>query len=240
MAGIRTISIDQQLGRAVDVDVIPTLTLQHVRTFHPPYALVRAGQALPRPRPAKPKPRYNIAPTQDVLAIRLERVGQQEAVQLRWGLIPFWAKDEKISYSTINARAETVARKPAFRDAFKKRRCLIAADGYYEWKKPEDGSKQPYRITLDPEQPFSFAGLWEHWEKDNKVIESCTIIVTDANELTKDIHGRMPVILDPATTTPGLTVRMGRTAAPVSIEEDGALSGIAGGREREEYRAGVD
>ncbi len=144
------------------------------------------------------KPRYNIAPTQDVLAIRLDKDGQQEAVQLRWGLIPFWAKDEKISYSTINARAETVAKKPAFRDAFKKRRCLIVADGYYEWKTLEDDSKQPYRITLKPEQPFSFAGLWEHWEKDNKVIESCTIIVTDANELTKDIHGRMPVILDPA------------------------------------------
>ena len=143
------------------------------------------------------KPRYNIAPTQDVLAIRLDKEGQQEAAQLRWGLIPFWAKDEKISYSKINARAETVAKKPAFRDAFKKRRCLIAADGYCEWKTLEDGSNQPYRITLKPEQPFSFAGLWEHWEKDNKVIESCTIIVTDANELTKDIHGRMPVILDP-------------------------------------------
>ena len=144
------------------------------------------------------EPRYNIAPTQDILAIRLDKEGQQEAIQLRWGLLPFWAKDEKISYSTINARAETVAQKPAFRDAFTKRRCLIPADGYYEWKKLEDGSKQPYRITLKPEQPFSFAGLWEHWEKDDKMIESCTIIVTDANTLTKDIHGRMPVILDPA------------------------------------------
>jgi putative SOS response-associated peptidase YedK len=143
------------------------------------------------------KPRYNIAPTQDILAVRLDQDGQQEAVQLRWGLLPFWAKEEKISYSTINARAETVAKKPAFRDPFKKRRCLIPADGYYEWKKLKDGSKQPYRITLKPEQPFSFAGLWEHWEKEDKVVESCTIIVTDANELTKDIHGRMPVILDP-------------------------------------------
>ena len=142
------------------------------------------------------RPRYNIAPTQDVLAIRLNVEGNQEAVQLRWGLIPFWAKEEKIAYSTINARAETVASKPAFRDAFKKRRCLIPADGYYEWK-PEGGTKQPYRITLDPEQPFSFAGLWEHWEKGGKVVESCTIIVTNANDLTKDIHDRMPVILDP-------------------------------------------
>jgi len=165
-------------------------------TLHMPWSeLVKLYRVHDRPNL---KPRYNIAPTQDILAIRLDQDGQQEAVQLRWGLIPFWAKDDKISYSTINARAETVARKPAFRDAFKKRRCLIAADGYYEWKKLEDGTKQPYRITLKPEQPFSFAGLWEHWEKDNKVIESCTIIVTDANELTKDIHGRMPVILDPA------------------------------------------
>ena len=165
-------------------------------TLHMPWSeLVKLYRVHDRPNL---KPRYNIAPTQDVLAIRLDKDGQQEAVQLRWGLIPFWAKDEKISYSTINARAETVAKKPAFRDAFKKRRCLIVADGYYEWKTLEDGSKQPYRITLKPEQPFSFAGLWEHWEKDNKVIESCTIIVTDANELTKDIHGRMPVILDPA------------------------------------------
>jgi putative SOS response-associated peptidase YedK len=143
------------------------------------------------------RPRYNIAPTQDVLAVRLNPAGEREAVDLRWGLLPFWAKDEKVSYSTINARAETVASKPAFRDAFKKRRCLIAADGYYEWK-AEDGGKQPYRITLAPEQPFSFAGLWEHWEKGEKVVESCTIIVTSANELTRDIHDRMPVILDPA------------------------------------------
>ena len=143
------------------------------------------------------RPRYNIAPTQDVLAIRLDSAGKQEAVELRWGLIPFWAKEEKIAYSTINARAETVAAKPAFREAFKKRRCLIAADGYYEWK-AEDGAKQPYRITLNPEQPFSFAGLWECWERPEKVVESCTIIVTNANDLTRDIHDRMPVILDPA------------------------------------------
>lgn len=144
------------------------------------------------------RPRYNIAPTRDVLAVRLNAAGEREAVNLRWGLLPFWANDEKIGYSTINARAETVATKPAFREAFKKRRCLIAADGYYEWKKLEDGSKQPYRIALAPEQPFSFAGLWERWEKQDKVIESCTIIVTNANDLTGYIHERMPVILDPA------------------------------------------
>ena len=163
-------------------------------TLHMPWSeLVKLFRVHDRPNI---RPRYNIAPTQDVLAIRLDGGGNQEAVQLRWGLIPFWAKDEKIAYSTINARAETVASKPAFRDAFKKRRCLIPADGYYEWK-PEGGVKQPYRITLDPEQPFSCAGLWEHWEKEGKVVESCTIIVTNANDLTKDIHDRMPVILDP-------------------------------------------
>jgi putative SOS response-associated peptidase YedK len=143
------------------------------------------------------RPRYNIAPTQDVLAVRLNPAGEREAVDLRWGLLPFWAKDEKISYSTINARAEAVASKPAFREAFKKRRCLIAADGYFEWKAEASG-KQPYRVTLDPEQPFSFAGLWERWERDARIVESCTIIVTEANELSRDIHDRIPVILDPA------------------------------------------
>lgn len=130
-------------------------------------------------------------------AVRLDDGGEQEEVQLRWGLIPSWAKDEKIGYRTINARAETVAEKPSFRSAFKRRRCLIAADGYYEWKKLK-GEKQPYRITLDPEQPFSFAGLWERWDKGKEPVESCTIITTDANELTTKIHNRMPVILDRA------------------------------------------
>lgn len=145
------------------------------------------------------QPRYNIAPTQDVLAVRLNAAGAREAVDLRWGLIPGWAKDEKIAYSTINARAETVASKPAFRDAFKRRRCLIAADGWYEWQEVAPKVKQPYRFTLDPEAPFAFAGLWERWERPEKVIESCTVIVTEGNELTRRIHDRMPVILDPET-----------------------------------------
>lgn len=116
------------------------------------------------------QPRYNIAPTQDVLAIRLNAEGHREAVDLRWGLIPFWAKDEKIAYSTINARAETVATKPAFREAFKRRRCLIAADGWYEWQEVAPKVKQPYRFTLNPEAPFAFAGLWERWERPEKVV----------------------------------------------------------------------
>ena len=165
-------------------------------TLHMPWSeLVKLYRVHDRPNLT---PRYNIAPTQDILAVRLDEDGAQELANLRWGLIPRWSKDENPGYSTINARAETVASKPAFRDAFRKRRCLIPADGYYEWKKLEDGAKQPYRITLDPEQPFSFAGLWERWEKGDKAIESCTIIVTDANGLTRYIHDRMPVILDPA------------------------------------------
>jgi putative SOS response-associated peptidase YedK len=118
-------------------------------------------------------------------------------VPLRWGLIPSWAKDEKIAYSTINARAETVAEKPAFRSAFKKRRCLIVADGYYEWQATGPKSKQPHRIHFPDDRPFGMAGLWEHWERDGKTIESCTIIVTSANSQLATIHDRMPVILRP-------------------------------------------
>lgn len=144
-------------------------------------------------------PRYNIAPTQEVLAVRrrADSSARRELVPLRWGLIPTWAKDEKIAYSTINARSETVAEKPAFRTAFKKRRCLIVADGYYEWKVTGPKSKQPYRIHLPDDQPFGMAGLWEHWERDGKTIESCTIIVTSANPKLAAIHDRMPVILHP-------------------------------------------
>lgn len=141
-------------------------------------------------------PRYNVAPSQDVLAIRQSEQGN-EAVMLRWGLIPFWAKDTKIGYKTINARAETVATKPAFRAAYKNRRCLIPASGFYEWQREKDGSKQPYNICMTDKRLFAFAGLWEHWQgPEGKVIESCTIIVTEANELIAPVHNRMPVILD--------------------------------------------
>lgn len=186
------------------------------------------------------RPRYNIAPTQDVLAVRLDAAGEREAVNLRWGLVPFWAKDEKIAYSTINARAETVASKPTFREAFKRRRCLIAADGYYEWKKFEPKVKQPYRITLMPERPFSFAGLWERWENVEKVIESCTIIVTEANDLTRDIHDRMPVILDPSDYALARRQRRNGNAEVLPVRENDALSGFTGCRQRQEYRAGAD
>ncbi len=139
-------------------------------------------------------PRYNVAPSQRIPAIRLDS-GQRAACLLRWGLVPSWAKDEKIGYKMINARAETVAEKPAYRAAFKRHRCLIPATGFYEWQQ-SDG-KQPYNIRRKDAAPFALAGLWEHWEREGTVIESCTIVVTEANELMRRIHERMPVILHP-------------------------------------------
>jgi len=142
-------------------------------------------------------PRYNIAPTQSVAAVRLKPEGDnRELAMFRWGLVPFWADEPDSGYSMINARAESVAKKPAFRAAFKKRRCLIVADGFYEWQKTE-GRKQPYLIHMEDDRPFALAGLWERWEGDEDEIESCTIIVTEANELLQPIHDRMPVILSP-------------------------------------------
>jgi putative SOS response-associated peptidase YedK len=121
---------------------------------------------------------------------------QRECVLLRWGLIPGWADDPKIGNRMINARAETVASKPAFRNAFKRRRCLVVTDGFYEWKKLVQG-KQPHYIRMKDDRPFAFAGLWESWHRDGSQIESCTIITTEPNALMKSIHNRMPVILRP-------------------------------------------
>jgi len=142
------------------------------------------------------KPRYNVAPTQVMPVRRLNADGQREIAMLRWGVIPAWAKDEKIAYKTINARAETVATAPAFRAAFRKRRCLVPASGFYEWKKLEDGGKQPYLIQMRDGSPFSFAGLWERWEKGEAPVETFTIITGEPNSLAAEIHNRMPVILD--------------------------------------------
>lgn len=142
-------------------------------------------------------PRYNIAPGQMILAVGSN--GQRrKGNMLKWGLIPYWAKNEKIGYKMINARAESIDEKPSFKHVFKKRRCLILADGFYEWKKTEDG-KQPYRFVLKNKKTFAFAGLWETWRKGDKPVHSCTIITTTPNEVTKDVHDRMPVIL-PAET----------------------------------------
>jgi putative SOS response-associated peptidase YedK len=144
--------------------------------------------------PSSVTPNYNIAPTQEVAAV-VEENEKRKLEMLRWGLIPSWAKDPAIGNKMINARAETVAEKPSFRSAFKNRRCLIIADGFYEWRKTDNG-KQPYHIKMEDGSPFAFAGLWETW-KDDEEIRSCTIITTGANDLMEEIHHRMPVILHP-------------------------------------------
>ena len=137
-------------------------------------------------------PSYNIAPTQSVVVIRMDDAGKA-CVVMRWSLIPSWAKDKKMSF--INARADTIADKPAFRAAFKRRRCLILADGYFEWKTLGPKQKQPYYLRPKDDRPIAFAGIWETWKGEETPIESCSIITTDANELSRSIHDRMPVML---------------------------------------------
>jgi putative SOS response-associated peptidase YedK len=145
--------------------------------------------------PSSITPNYNVAPTQEVAAV-VEEDEKRKLEMFHWGLIPSWAKDPAIGNKMINARAETAAEKPSFRSAFKKRRCLILADGFYEWRKTDDG-KQPYYIKMQDDSPFAFAGLWETWDKYGEEVRSGTIITTDANDLMTEIHHRMPVILHP-------------------------------------------
>ncbi|QXJ36995.1 Putative SOS response-associated peptidase YedK [Parageobacillus caldoxylosilyticus] len=140
-------------------------------------------------------PRFNIAPSQEVLTVVQEN-GIRIGKMMKWGLVPSWANDPKIGWKMINARAETVDEKASFRHALKRRRCLILADGFYEWKK-EGAKKIPYRFTLRNGEPFAFAGLWERWDKQGEPLYTCTIITTTANELVSTIHERMPVILPP-------------------------------------------
>jgi len=161
------------------------------------------------------EPRYNIAPTQDILAVRVEpQSGEREAAMLRWGLTPSWSKEPQGGPPMINARGETIAEKPSFRTAVRRRRCLIPADGFYEWKKNEaSNKKQPYYIHYRDNRPFALAGLWESWSargaaakdaaaKDSPsagalTIESCTIVTTSASKALASLHDRMPVILEP-------------------------------------------
>lgn len=182
------------------------------------YTLTDPGQELIRHfqltgLPADYRPRFNIAPTQPVLAIVYSH-GQRRAGTLRWGLVPGWAKDPSVASRLINARAETVAEKPAFRHALRRRRCLIPADGFYEWQQ-RGGRKQPMRIVRRDGGLFAFAGLWESWRPpanatsrptgtdaphdsaDGNVLYTCTIITTEANDSLRAIHDRMPVILPP-------------------------------------------
>jgi putative SOS response-associated peptidase YedK len=142
-------------------------------------------------------PRYNIAPTQPVLAVRLDENGRRELTFFRWGLIPSWSKDMSVGSRLINARAETVTEKPSFRNAFKRRRCLIPADGFYEWQKV-NGKKQPLYIHGTDGRPLALAGLWELWQDpEGTRLQTCTILTTTPNELMASIHDRMPVIIEP-------------------------------------------
>jgi len=144
-------------------------------------------------------PRYNIAPTQTVAAIRARAQDGEgrEFVHLKWGLIPSWAKDSSMGARLINARSETVTEKPSFREAFRRRRAIIPADGIYEWQRA-GSSKQPYFIRMRDERLFGLAGLWDRWRnEEGEVIESCSILTTEANEIFSPVHERMPVVLQP-------------------------------------------
>lgn len=145
-------------------------------------------------------PRFNLAPTQDAYVV-LEENAERLLTSMRWGLVPSWAKDLSFGHKTINARCESIAEKPSFRSAFHSRRCLVLADGYYEWRR-EGKKKTPMFIHAPDGRPLAFAGLWERWtgpvDGETQVVDSCTIVTTDANDSLRDIHDRMPVVLDPA------------------------------------------
>jgi putative SOS response-associated peptidase YedK len=165
-------------------------------------ATIRIGQVFDLPDWPETPPRYNIAPSQAVPAVIQNREsGGREVRPFRWGLVPSWAKDPTIGNRLINARSETAASKPAFRTPLRDRRCLILADGFYEWKR-EGARKQPYYITLRDGAPFAFAGLWDHWAPaDGQPLETCTILTTTPNAVLQPIHDRMPVILPPDAHT---------------------------------------
>ncbi|MBT2757786.1 SOS response-associated peptidase [Mesobacillus foraminis] len=138
-------------------------------------------------------PRYNISPGQEILIIG-KHEGKRVGAMMRWGLVPFWAKDPKIGYKMINARSEGIDKKPSFKNAFKKRRVLIPCSRFYEWKQSDEG-KLPYRFIMKGEKPFAFAGIWETWTKGKSPLHSCSILTTQPNRVTKSVHDRMPVIL---------------------------------------------
>jgi putative SOS response-associated peptidase YedK len=169
-------------------------------TLHTPESRIREAFNLDVSESLGLHPRYNIAPSQQVPIIRDTESGR-EMVMAKWGLIPHWSKEAKTKYSTINARIETVAEKPTYRSPFKHRRCLIPADGFYEWKMV-DGRKVPHHIRMRDNDVFALAGLWDRWEGDGGSLDSCSIIVMPANETMKSLHERMPAIIAPAHYDP--------------------------------------
>jgi len=171
-------------------------------TLHTPEARIRDVFHLGHTEPQGLVPRFNIAPSQDVHIIRNTGTGP-EMVLARWGLVPGWSRESTTRYSTINARIETVAEKPAFRIPFKRQRCLIPADGFYEWQ-VVNGNKIPHYIRRPDGDVFAFAGLWDHWTGNGESLLSCSIIVMPANEVMRPLHERMPVILAPACHDPWL------------------------------------
>ncbi len=163
----------------------------------PPELLAEHFELERMPGPEGLEARYNIAPTQLVAAVRQTRDGARRLDLLRWGLVPHWAKDTSIAAKLINARAETLATKPAFRAAFHRRRCLIPASGFFEWQKRGKNTSQPFHIHAPGGAPLAFAGLWERWGKDAATVDTCTIITVDATPALATIHPRMPAILRP-------------------------------------------
>jgi len=141
-------------------------------------------------------PRYNIAPTQDVMTVMRNPAGELQWSLLHWGVVPFWAKDPAIGNRMINARAETIADKPAYRTAFSRRRCLVPASGFYEWRKNDEGTKTPYYISRTDGLPLAMAGIWDTWAKGDEPLHSFSVVTTDANDFMRDLHHRMPVILE--------------------------------------------
>ncbi|MBM2830353.1 MAG: response-associated protein [Gammaproteobacteria bacterium] len=158
--------------------------ISNSRNIEEHFNLVRSGEFIHS---------YNVSPSSNIPVVRMED-GDRVLANLHWGLVPHWAKDTKLK--PINAKAETVDSKPFFRSAFKKSRCLIPANGFYEWKRTNK-HKQPFYFKLKDSELLAFAGLWDHWEHDDETLESCTMITTVANDVMKPVHDRMPVILDP-------------------------------------------
>lgn len=175
--------------------------------------------------PLESTPNYNVAPTQKILAV-IKHDNKNKLAKLYWGLVPFWAKDTSVGSRMINARAETVSEKPSFRNALKKHRCLIPADGFYEWK-GEKGYKKPYFITTNPDDPLAFAGLWETWRgkegDEEAVYKSCTIITTVASGSIRELHNRMPVIIMPEFYEKWLDTETKDSRELMAILQDGLV-----------------